>query len=97
MALSYKARKRWSLLVLVVGLPLYIMVAVSLVSLLPRPSMVLELVIYIGLGIVWVLPLKSLFRGVGQPDPEAQARTSELVDDLELEGTLNDGDDDAQR
>jgi len=70
MALSYKARKRWSLLLLLVGLPLYIVVAVSLVGLLPRPSFVLELVIYVGLGILWALPLKALFKGIGQADPD---------------------------
>ncbi|MCL4676438.1 MAG: DUF2842 domain-containing protein [Pararhodobacter sp.] len=81
MALSYKARKRWSLLVLLVAMPAYIVVAVSLVGLLDRPPILLELAIYIGLGIVWVFPLKSLFRGVGQPDPEAQAETSAPIDD----------------
>jgi hypothetical protein len=70
MALSYKARKRWSLLFLLVGLPLYIVVAVSLVGLLPRPSFVLELLIYLGLGILWALPLKALFKGIGQADPD---------------------------
>jgi len=72
MALSYKARKRWSLLLLLVGLPLYIVVAVSLVGLLPRPSFVLELLIYVGLGILWALPLKALFKGIGQADPDQE-------------------------
>ena len=71
MALSYKARKRWALLLLVVGLPLYIIVAVSLVGLLERPSFLVELVIYIGLGILWAFPFKFLFKGIGQPDPDS--------------------------
>ena len=71
MALSYKARKRWSLVVLLVALPAYIVVAISLVGLMDRPPILLELAVYIGLGIVWVLPLKALFKGVGQPDPDA--------------------------
>ncbi len=70
MALSYKARKRWSLLLLVVGLPVYIIVAVTLVGLLERPSFVLELLIYLGLGVVWALPFKFLFKGIGQADPD---------------------------
>jgi len=70
MALSYKARKRWSLLLLVVGLPLYIVVAVTLVGLLPRPSFVLELLIYVVLGIIWAVPFKFLFKGIGQADPD---------------------------
>ncbi|NNK78209.1 MAG: DUF2842 domain-containing protein [Litoreibacter sp.] len=71
MALSYKTRRRLSLLILVVGLPVYIVVAVSLVNLLERPSMLVELLIYVGLGILWVFPLKAVFKGVGQADPDA--------------------------
>ncbi|MDG2058158.1 MAG: DUF2842 domain-containing protein [Tateyamaria sp.] len=70
MALSYKTRKRFSLLILVIGVPLYIMAAVSLVSLFDRPSILVELLIYIGLGVVWAVPLKAVFKGVGQPDPD---------------------------
>ncbi|MCB1398218.1 MAG: DUF2842 domain-containing protein [Rhodobacter sp.] len=71
MALSYKARKRLAILVLVVAMPAYIVAAVSLVNLFERPPILLELAIYVGLGIVWVVPLKRLFTGVGQPDPDA--------------------------
>ena len=70
MALSYKTRKRFSLLILVIGVPLYIMAAVSLVSLFDRASILVELLIYIGLGVVWAVPLKAVFKGVGQPDPD---------------------------
>lgn len=71
MALSYKARKRWSLFILLVGLPLYIVVAVSVVNLFDRPPLWVELAVYIGLGIVWALPFRRVFRGVGQADPDA--------------------------
>ena len=71
MALRYKTRKRLALLVLIVGMPLYIIAAVSVVGLFDRPSILVELGVYIALGIVWALPLRSLFRGVGQPDPDA--------------------------
>ena len=71
MALSYKTRKRLSLLILLVGLPLYIVVAVKLVSLMDRPPIWLEFLVYVGLGIAWALPFKRIFRGIGQPDPEA--------------------------
>ncbi|WP_138465147.1 DUF2842 domain-containing protein [Poseidonocella sp. HB161398] len=70
MALSYKARRRWSLVVLLLGLPAYIVVAVSIVALFDRPSIWLELGIYVGLGLAWALPLRRVFRGVGQADPE---------------------------
>jgi len=72
MALSFKARKRWSLVALLIGMPLYIIVAVSLVSMFNRPPILLELAIYIGLGLVWILPLKALIRGVGKPDPDLE-------------------------
>ncbi|MEM9582377.1 MAG: DUF2842 domain-containing protein [Pseudomonadota bacterium] len=71
MALSYKARRRWSLILLLVGLPAYIVVAVTLVGLLPRPSFLLELGIYLGLGVIWALPFKFIFKGIGQADPDA--------------------------
>ncbi len=71
MALSYKARRRMSLLVLLIGLPLYVVVAVNLVSWIDRPSILVELAVYVGLGVLWILPLRPIFLGVGQPDPEA--------------------------
>jgi predicted MFS family arabinose efflux permease len=71
MALSYRARKRLSILALVVGMPLYVVVAVTVVGLFDRPPFWLEIVIYVVLGFVWILPLKRLFLGVAQPDPDA--------------------------
>lgn len=71
MALSYKARRRLSLLVLLVGLPAYIVAAVSIVSLFDRPSILVELMVYIGLGVIWAVPLKKVFKGIGQADPSA--------------------------
>ncbi len=72
MRLGYKARRRWSLVVLLIGLPLYIVAAVSLVGLFERPSVWVELLIYVGLGIVWALPLRWVFSGVGRDDPDAR-------------------------
>jgi hypothetical protein len=69
MALGYKTRRRLSLLILLVGLPLYIVAAVTIVGLIDRPSIWLELAVYVGLGILWAVPFKAVFRGVGQPDP----------------------------
>jgi Protein of unknown function (DUF2842) len=71
MALSYKARRRWSLVILLVGLPVYVVLAVTLVNMLERPSVPLELAIYVGLGFLWMMPFKFVFRGIGQPDPDA--------------------------
>ncbi|QFT92600.1 hypothetical protein FIU86_07085 [Roseovarius sp. THAF9] len=75
MALSYKARRRWSLVILLIALPLYIVVAVNLTDWLRTRydvGFLTELVVFIVLGIAWVLPLKPIFRGVGQPDPDAR-------------------------
>lgn len=70
MKLSWKARRRWALFILIVAIPAYIVAAVSVLALIDRPPFWLELVIYVALGIVWALPLKALFKGIGQPQPE---------------------------
>ncbi len=69
--LSYKARRRWALVILLVGMPLYIVAAVTVMNWLDRPPLWLELIVYVALGIVWVLPFKFVFRGVGKEDPDA--------------------------
>lgn len=72
MALSYKARRRWSLFILLIGLPAYIVASVTVVNWLDRPPFLVELLVYIVLGIVWALPFKAVFRGVGKADPDAE-------------------------
>ena len=69
MALSYKARRRLSLLILLVGLPVYAIASISLISMFERPSILLELFVYLVLGVVWALPLKYIFKGIGRADP----------------------------
>ncbi|MBT6508371.1 MAG: DUF2842 domain-containing protein [Marinovum sp.] len=70
MALSYKVRRRWSLVILLIGLPLYVVVAVGVIGLFDRPPIWLELLIYVALGVLWALPFKFIFRGIGQADPD---------------------------
>lgn len=77
MALSYRARRRWSLLILVVGLPVYIVACVTVMTLLDRPPLVVELLVYVGLGLLWAFPLKFVFRGVGQADPAAASAVAD--------------------
>ena len=72
MALSYKARRRWALVILLVGLPLYIVAAVNVIDLFERPSVLVELAVYVALGFLWALPFRFIFRGIGQADPDAQ-------------------------
>jgi branched-subunit amino acid transport protein len=72
MALRYKTRRRLSLLILLVGLPVYIVLAVTVIDWFDRPSLWLELLVYVVLGILWALPFKAVFTGVGQEDPEKE-------------------------
>ena len=64
--LSIKLKKRLSLLILLVGLPVYIILSITVLNLLDRPSIIVELGIYVILGILWALPFKYIFRGVGK-------------------------------
>lgn len=75
MALSYKAKRRWSLVILLVALPIYIVVALNVLTFFweapNRPPILLELLVYMVAGILWILPFKKVFLGVGQADPDA--------------------------
>ena len=68
--MSYKLKQRLSLLILLVGLPVYIILIVNLISSFDRPNFVVELLIYLLSGVVWAFPLKSVFRGVGQAEED---------------------------
>ena len=70
MSIGYKNRRRISLILLLVGLPIYIIFAINLVALFERPSILVELLIYLGLGIIWAFPFKFIFKGIGQADPD---------------------------
>lgn len=70
MALSYKSRRRLSLVLLLVWLPLFIIIAVSIMTSVPRQPFLLELLIYVVLGFGWALPFKFVFKGVGKADPD---------------------------
>ena len=71
MALSYKARRRWSLVVLLIWLPFYIIVVASIMTTIPRLPMLVELLIYLVLGVAWAIPFKFIFKGVGKKDTDA--------------------------
>lgn len=68
--MGYKSRKRLSLFVLVVALPAYIILAVTIMSEASRFPIAVEFLIYLVLGIAWVFPLKWVFKGIGQDDPD---------------------------
>ena len=64
--LSIKLKKRLSLLILLVGLPVYIILSITVLNMLDRPPIIVELGVYLILGILWALPFKYIFRGVGK-------------------------------
>ena len=66
--MSYKLKRRLSLFILIVGLPIYVIIIVNLISSFDRPNFLVELLIYLLSGIVWALPLRLVFRGVGQAE-----------------------------
>ena len=68
--MTYRTRRILSLLLLLVGLPAYIVVAITVVGWFERPHIVLEVAIYVGLGFLWALPFKAVFKGVGRADPD---------------------------
>lgn len=70
--MELKARKRWSLVILLIGLPLYIVVAVTLVNWMDRSwgrlPILIEVLVYVALGILWALPFRRIFSGIGKPE-----------------------------
>ncbi len=70
--LSYRAKRRLSLLILLVGLPLYIFLVVTIIALFDKQNVFLELLIYFVLGLAWILPFKFIFRGIGQKNPDEE-------------------------
>ena len=68
--MDLKARKRWSLVVLLIGLPIYIVVAVTLMNWLDarfgRLPILAEFAVYVGLGVLWAFPFRRIFRGIGK-------------------------------
>lgn len=70
MPLSWKARRRWSLVLLLVWLPAYVVVAVTFMNWIGRPPVAVEAILYLVLGVAWALPFRAVFRGVGKEDPD---------------------------
>lgn len=70
--MDLKTRKRWSLVILLIGLPLYIVVAVTLVNWMDRTfgrqPIYLEVLVYVVLGIIWAFPCKKIFTGIGKDE-----------------------------
>lgn len=66
--MSRRTRVLLCFLVLVIGMPAWIVASATLVGMLERPGFLVELAIYVGLGLVWILPLRRLFLGIGRAE-----------------------------
>tara|TARA_B100001121_G_C18487479_1_gene525609 strand:+ start:163 stop:375 length:213 start_codon:yes stop_codon:yes gene_type:complete len=64
---SYRLKRLFALLVLLLWLPLYIVLVLNLLTFFERPNLFIELLIYITVGVFWAWPFKTLFKGIGQP------------------------------
>ena len=65
---SYRLKRLFALLVLLLWLPLYIVLVLNLLTFFERPNLFIELLIYIMVGVFWDWPFKALFKGIGQPN-----------------------------
>jgi len=63
---SYRLKKFLAILVLLLWLPFYIVLVLNILALFERPSIVVELLVYVIAGVLWALPFKALFKGLGQ-------------------------------
>ena len=69
-----RTRKRLAYLILLVGLPAYVVVAVTIMNALDRPPIWVEFAVYVVLGILWALPFRAVFRGLARPDEDDERR-----------------------
>ncbi len=67
--LTWRTRRILSLVLLLVWLPPYVVVAITVVGWFERPHALVEVGVYAGLGFLWALPFRRVFRGIGRADP----------------------------
>ncbi|MFV0302894.1 MAG: DUF2842 domain-containing protein [Paracoccus sp. (in: a-proteobacteria)] len=70
--MDLKTRKRLSILILVLGLPGYVAIAWMILGWLGdrygRLPVLAELAVIVVLGIVWILPFRRIFTGIGKDE-----------------------------
>ncbi|HRO15174.1 MAG TPA: DUF2842 domain-containing protein [Paracoccus sp. (in: a-proteobacteria)] len=68
--MDLKARKRWTLVLLLVWLPIYVVLAVTFMNWLDarfgRMPIWAEVPVYAVLAFLWAIPFRRVFRGVGR-------------------------------
>ncbi|MFL2802342.1 MAG: DUF2842 domain-containing protein [Paracoccaceae bacterium] len=62
--INKKLRKKIAYLVLFVFLPLYIILAVTIINYVGRMNIWIEFITYVLLGIIWIYPFKFVFKGL---------------------------------
>ena len=65
---SYKLKRVFVLIVLLLWLPFYIVLVLNLLAYFERPNLIIELLVYVVAGVFWAWPFKTLFKGIGQPN-----------------------------
>lgn len=70
MKMTYRTKRLLALLILLLGLPLYAVLVISGMAFLVNLPTFVELFLYVFFGVVWVIPLKVIFRGIGQSNPD---------------------------
>ena len=74
-SLTYKLRRKLTVIYLLVVLPIYIGLVVSfMISFGDRLPFLPELMLYIFFGLIWILPMKIIARGVGKEGPDDNSR-----------------------
>ena len=68
--LTHRQKKLFSLIILLVWLPAYIIIVLNVINYLDRPSVAIELLIYVIAGILWALPFKFIFKGIGKNEKD---------------------------
>ncbi len=69
MTLAHAIRRKLALVTVCLGLPVYVVLAVTLVTTFDRLPFLLEALLYILIGIGWIFPTRWIFIGVGKADP----------------------------
>ena len=62
--LNRNLRKKLAYLILLIFLPVYIIIAVSIMNYLGQLNIWIELIIYVLLGVLWIFPFKFIFKGL---------------------------------
>ncbi len=68
MRIRFRTRRRLALLILIVWLPVYVVLAITVINMFDRPPVFVEFLTYVGVGVAWALPFRSIFRGVGRDE-----------------------------